>query len=288
MTGIWDTFKQLDDAHRLDKMFSRFETEEDSLREDHHRQMSALNLLKSGEASAFVSNKALDCLIEKLGRGISTGRHVKSLASSFSMRSLRRSHIGKTLEWFAPYANSDLVSFTILNQRWCLSPAELLATSASKIKEQFARDLRRAGVDGPLVAFLHGEFDPVNELYTLHTHGACLRHEYENMRSLSRRWGYVPSISGAPSIRCDDVMDRLTQLSYLEKAFWPERDVNVVGDQIDRARNPLRVREPFHSIMLIWLDRQSPSGTSLWWEARSIEGRQRLAELSENYSKMAV
>jgi hypothetical protein len=205
-------------------------------------------------------------LIADLADGLAvseaTGVHAESLASSFSMRNLRLSQIGAMLQLFQAYPNTELVTINILNEKWVLSRRQLIETSASSIRDQLRRHLLRAGVNlinGPLVMFLHGEFDPVAEVYILHFHGITLKTKKPALLSMSGRWGYVRTASGAVPVRCDPINDRARQFSYCLKSFWPERDVQIVDGRSERDRKPRRIGEPFASLVMVWLDRQSPS-----------------------------
>jgi hypothetical protein len=263
----WTSFYGLPSAHRLDRIFPGFESEERALREDRER----IRLMQ--EAIEEISCRPLSAVsgfdpyeISKLAEQMTisevTGVHCKSLASSFSMRDLRLSQVGAMLQLFQPYPNTELIAITILNERWVLTPQQLLEASASSIRDELRRHLVRAGlnlVGGPLVLFLHGEFDPVAEVYVLHFHGITLKIKKPALLSMSGHWGYVPTASGAVPIRCDPVADRARQFSYCLKAFWPERDVTVLAGRTERDRKPRRIGEPHASLVMVWLDRQSPS-----------------------------
>lgn len=285
MTFDWSDYKALGSPFRLDRVFSDFESEEAALNEDIYRQRSLLRVLSNGDYPDYFDSNRARRLIERLGHGISTGRHCGSLASYYAMRSLRLSVIGKMLQEFAPFQDRDLLTFTAISERGVLTPEQLLATSASRLKDDFARDLRRAGVDGPLYGCLHGEFEPEAGVFVIHWHGTCLRDEHPNLLSMSGRWGYVRTASGAAPIVCKSVSDRARQFSYLYKSLWQERSITVANGHTDRSDKPLRVREPYQSIMLTWLDRQSPNSMVLRWDVRSDEGVQRLRRLLGNDAK---
>src|SRR5664279_963080 len=106
----WKPFYGLPSAHRLDRIFPSFETEESALREDRER----INLMQEAvcrlreQSSPDVSGfdpQNISKLAEHLTIAEATGVHCESLSSSFSMRNLRLSQIGAMLQLFHPYPN---------------------------------------------------------------------------------------------------------------------------------------------------------------------------------------
>ncbi|MBZ9922711.1 hypothetical protein LB579_34200, partial [Mesorhizobium sp. BR1-1-7] len=74
--------------------------------------------------------------------------------------------------------------------------------------------------------------------------------------ALKGRWGYVRTSTGAPPIVAQSVNDRREQLSYLFKAFWPERAVIEINGKKKRSREATRIDVPYHNQALAWLHKQ--------------------------------
>ena len=298
----WDYFKGLNRRHRLDlalvadvdprtgKRRKGYETEEEAIAEDKKRARLMNKILPGGLGwlsntlrygawrererlhhlpPVTVPNEAVRLLQDKLLTACSSGRHLESLALSFSMRALRLSAIGALLEGLERYADNELASFTVLNANWVFTPAELLTVSAATIKNQFLTHLRRigvAGISGPFVAFLHREFEPTSGKFVLHFHGVTTNAKYRVLLSLSKdksAWGYVATATGSPPIRSENISDRIRQFSYLLKSYWPQKGVRVVDGKSKRDRRGKRIHEPYASIALVWLHRQAPANIAV-------------------------
>jgi|GEM_PF-1165559 len=205
---------------------------------------------------------ALDSLAERLERGVAQSVPPPTLASSLRMRAIREGLNGALLDAFAEYPDAELRTVTVIYAGWGLTPAELDGTNAAKLKAQFRQHLNRAGVfkvPGPLFAVLHGEFEPSSGRYQLHFHlvttaakAAALQ---EGLRAKTIK-GYTVTPTGAAPVRRSRIGDRVAQLSYLAKSYWPSRPVIQIGGKLKRVRGPRRIPEPYATQVLLWLDRQ--------------------------------
>ncbi|MBZ9998518.1 MULTISPECIES: hypothetical protein [unclassified Mesorhizobium] len=183
-----------------------------------------------------------------------------TLASSLHMRELRAEIIGALIEAVENIPDDDLNVVTVINRHWLYSPAALDKTSAAAIKREFRTHLERAGIlaqKGLLVGFLHGEFEPTSRRYQLHYHLVTTRQKAQAIRpALKGRWGYERTFTGAAPIVAQPVNDRRKQLSYLFKAFWPQKAVVEVNGKKKRRRDGNRIVLPYHNQALAWLHKQ--------------------------------
>jgi len=180
---------------------------------------------------------------------------VWTLASSLAFRSLRAAVLHQVCAAFEPYQDDELNTFTIIKERGDLSSKELFATDPKSLKADFVNDLNRSGVtkkEGPLIAFLHGEFDATSGKFVIHWHGITTIAKAKLLSKLKELHGYVRTKSGAAPIRRSAVRDRRRQFSYILKSYWPSRPM-INGK---RVRSTRRLPEPYHSLLLLWLDRQ--------------------------------
>ena len=182
-----------------------------------------------------------------------------TVASSAAMRGIRIKVIGALLDAVAELGDDELKVVTVVKPTWAMTPSELLRTDARAIKFQFVADLKRTGVSAlsdPFVAFLHGEFDPTKGLYLLHYH--CVTTP-RKAALLKKRLGALAAYKATGlvrrPIRSPRVGDRVWQLTYLLKALWPNRAVRLTANGWKRDRGYHRIREPWSSIYLLWLDR---------------------------------
>lgn len=157
--------------------------------------------------------------------------------------------------------NDDINVVTVINRHWSFSPAALDRTSAAMIKGEFRTHLGRAGIlarKGLLVGFLHGEFEPTSRRYQLHYHLVTMRNKAQAIRpGLKGRWGYERTFTGAAPIVTQPVNDRRDQLSYLFKAFWPQRTVIEINGKKKRSREIARIDLPYHNQVLAWIHKQN-------------------------------
>ena len=216
------------------------------------------------ELQGWVSNDSIAHLMLSLMPPASRRCCRLSLASSIAMRGIRLEVLGKVLQVLEPYDDSELSTFTIINKQWRVTPKQLLYLKASTIRGQLRTHLCRAGVlkiPGPLIAYLHGEFEPNSGAFVLHFHGVTTSEKARALDALkadasgARKWGYDKTATGAAAIRRDVVCDRARQVSYTLKSFWPQRTVRLVDDMPKRDRSVHRIDDPHHLQVLLWLDR---------------------------------
>lgn len=256
----------------------RFESELDARNEDLRRARGLNSISCEGrmdwtnmrERWKFGSNhRHLDrpSIVEgdahKLGRviaaGVEGGTPPTTLASALYFRSVREQVFDAMDAAFFDYADHELMTFTLIKNSWRFTPAQLDNVSSQLLKLQFRADLESIdllSIDGPFLAFLHGEFDPVSGVYQLHIHGVTIDEKAKALSSLKGRRGYVKTPTGSAPIWTAAINDRPTQFSYLLKSYWPEKGVRVINGSIKRDRTPQRIKEPFHSQVLLWMDDQ--------------------------------
>ena len=198
-------------------------------------------------------------LLRKL-RQSAEGQPVNTLASSTTFRRIRRAVFRKLFTALAGYTDDNLRIVTLIKSSQRISPIDLFSTRAKKLKAQFFADVKRAGIasmSGPLVAFLHGEFEPTEGVFVIHWHlvttaekAGALKREFQRLQT------YGPTPTGSPAIFVQEVRDRDEQLTYLLKSFWPMKAVREIDGTKKRDRTGRRIEEPYGSLALLWLDRQ--------------------------------
>ncbi len=210
-----------------------------------------------------INPQEAEALREKLELGLSTGEPQPTLTSSLYFREVRLTTVGALLEATDNIPDHELRVVTVINAGWAYSPAQINGVTAETIKGQFRTHLERAKINqipGFLIGFLHGEFEPTSGIYLLHYHLLTTAKKAAALKDrLNRRWGYEETTTGANPIVRQRIRDRPQQFSYLFQAYWPEKSVVMIDGQPKRTRTKRRVREPYHTQYLLWLNRQNLS-----------------------------
>lgn len=242
--------------------FHRFETREEAEREDRKRARLLQKAIRHCRATNSVPvapvRRKLRGLAKRLGT-VKEGWIPATPASARKMRRARKRVFAAVMAAFEIFDDREICTFTVISTAWRFDSKALESVTAQQIKRQFLAHLDRSGIsstEGCLVAFIHGEFDPSSGLFQLHLHGVGTRAKVKALHRLKGRWGYRKSSTGSHPVRVQTVRNRGRQVSYILQSFWPSRAVrNVAGGQ-RRDRRKGRIPEPYHSVALLWLDRQ--------------------------------
>lgn len=198
-------------------------------------------------------------LADRLQAGTESGVPPQTLASSLFMRDIRLRVPGALLEFLDNYPGTDIRVVTAIHPSWCFKANQLLLVDARKTTNQFRTHLNRAGITkapGFLIAFLHGEFEPFSQEFQLHFHGICAGEKLKAFNRLRNKQGYVRTPKIYRPIVINQIQDRPRQLSYIMQSFWPKKARVPIdgGDFYRRERTKTRIKEPFQSVYLMWLD----------------------------------
>ena len=140
-----------------------------------------------------------------------------------------------------------------------------LRSQVKRAEASLAADGRLCGDDhGWLVAGLHNEFDPTAKLYQLHYHVIASGQMIAVLDELrnQRTYKHQPGDRVRDRVRMSrKPLDNLpAPLGYPWQLFWPARarsdgsDDDIGFKQLHRGKR--RLPEPYHTQMLLWLDRQ--------------------------------
>jgi hypothetical protein len=198
-------------------------------------------------------------------------------SSAFYMRD-QRLRIGAAL-WetaeTSPYQPVNV--FTAIHPSWLCPADHLLSLNLCKVQNQFRTHLNRAGVitaSGFIAACLHGEFEPFGERYQLHFHGLCAGDKVKALNRLRGRQGYIRTAEVNWPLKLYPLNNPPRQLSYLMQSFWPMKAQMLRPDgTYYRTRTKTRIKEPYHSLYLLWLDKWSIDDMWLLSGIRTTGGR---------------
>ncbi len=249
-----------DGWYRVDKILDNFEKKEPCEKENQYRSK---NLLRYGSLSSdadllYLASDAAK-LAERLTRA-PTGPDDASLACSLSMREFRRRVGGWVWELYEETLQFAPTTFTIACRSWERPVGGLNTFDPRKLLNEFLTDLNRAGgleCDGYLLAFLHSELVN-NETYRDHFHGMGSRSFIEILDKLRESEKYKTAFGERPTIRIrrKPLRNVPYPLTYLLKSYWPGMYEGPVGDGKSNGRQShvRRIREPYHSEVLMWMD----------------------------------
>ncbi|WP_125954904.1 hypothetical protein [Novosphingobium sp. MD-1] len=250
----------------VDGKWSSFETEraskaEDKLRARLIRKAVARHLDTLDTEAAL----ALAYRLEQAGNG---GEAPDTLASSVHMRNLRQrvcSEFWRLVEGLDP---ARINKFTVIpatweirgGELWKADPRRLLGTLRSVLYSR----CRATDALGWIIAVIHGEHDPIEDVYRLHVHGLA----YGDMVDVIDRLREVPNFRTEELLGTHKAVYRrvrmtrkpLTNLpapvTYLVQGFWPAKALFISSEgKRKRGRTKRRIADPRHSEVLLWLDR---------------------------------
>jgi hypothetical protein len=247
---------------------SGFESLAASRREDALRA-SGLSKAAAKHPDAIKGDEAA-ALVGKLDRAANGAETPETLASSVHLRGFRIRVVGAIWQLVVGViAVMKVCAFTVIPATLEFSPDELDGVDPRRLIAGLRTALYGKGAGeakGWLIAFLHGEHDPVGGVYRLHMHGLAagemvqvvdkLRElpNYKTQRLMQD--GSLSPVYRRVRIERKSLVNLPAVLSYLLQSFWPSRAVLICdeGKRI-RARRKQRIVEPYHSQVLLWLDR---------------------------------
>ena len=233
--------------------------------EDTERTKSTLNVIDAARHLHLFPARAARRLIKRLESMASGKKTPQSMASSAHMRRVRN-RIFSQIWRLASKSAARTTTFTAIKRGWEFKPEQLGDVVLEKLLNGFLSDLNRRGAgdaDGWLIAFIHGEFETPANIYRLHVHGIASGEMIGVVDSL--RHGRKYKFKSGDSVRFRVRIDRkaLTNLpyplTYCFKAYWPWKHVIIGANGKRRTRRHRRIREPYHTQVLVFFDQRTPS-----------------------------
>jgi len=117
-------------------------------------------------------------------------------------------------------------------------------------------------------AYLHGEFIPNEGQYLPHWHFACSNSFRPVIDRLRQQTAYQPAIGGQVHRPVWMTRAPLTNMpapaTYVMQSYWPSRAYFLDADGKERrVRRKRAIPEPYHSKLLLWMDRWEPKDLAL-------------------------
>ena len=245
------------DKFRVDLHDSAFETDDDAAAEDAKRA----KLLRK-QAAQHGGDWGFRCgrLADRLDPAFNP-EFPASPASSRYMRDPRIRIPGQLWRLFDEDRTGQVVRYDVVKPGLIRDLEGLLDESPKRATNELRSDILR-GAQGPHNGFLfasyHNEFDNLSQLFQGHFH-LLVSGDYvdlvERMRKLK---GYRPTeIVRTPILAHRTITNPAHALTYLVKSYWSQRPFLPLGANgtAKRPRNGQRLDEPYHSEVLLWLDR---------------------------------
>lgn len=200
-----------------------------------------------------------------------------SLASSVYMREQRVNIVGALWQVVDNCPGRRVRCFTIVPKTWEFTAEQLTDVDPSQLLNALRTALYAKGADqatGWIYAYLHGEWDPIGKVFRLHVHGLAYGQMVKVIDGLRELPNYMTRRyleDGSPSSVVRRIVMTREALSYLPRpityvmqSYWPSRAL-IISDEGERmrARQKSRIGEPYHSQVLLWLDRWQISDLTL-------------------------
>lgn len=162
-------------------------------------------------------------------------------------------------------------SFTVFPRNWVFTAEQLMSQDPRKLLSAFLSALNRLSVkraQGRLFAAIHGEFDATTGLFHLHIHGVADKPMIEVIDRLRPLPNYRSRRSaGETTLRIRIGRQPMTNLpyplTYILQPYWPRRWRGSIEGVQRRGKVRHRIPEPFHTVLLLWLDRWSAKDMTL-------------------------
>lgn len=239
----------------------RFETMAEAQAED----LLRAKFIRSGCTAADVP---FDChaalaLADDLERSGTGECEFVSMVSKVYMGRMRH-RIGGAF-WKLAANHPDARTFTVAPRGWVYTAEELLRLNPSDLINSIRSALNRVGAgktSGFLILSIHGEFDASSGLFYLHVHGLADSPMLAVIDRLRKRPKYRRRRSkGEKRTRVRLGRIALTNLpyplTYIYQSSWPKRWHGEIDGVEYRGGKRHRIPEPYHTILLLWLDRWS-------------------------------
>ena len=157
---------------------------------------------------------------------------------------------------------------TVIPMTWEFTFAELFQVIPMFLLAALRASLYAQGAaqaNGWLMLFIHGEYDPLGKVFRLHVHG----YAYGEMVGIVDKLRTLPNYKtrrflkdGSPSpvyrrvqVKRKPPKNNLRQITYRLQSYWPAKAIVISEDGTrKRARQKRRIKEPYHSQVLLWLD----------------------------------
>lgn len=183
------------------------------------------------------------------------------------MREKRVNTCGAIWELIENSGVNNVAAFTLIPPTWEYRADDV--SSAFNIRGEVLlnglryrlNSLGAAEAKGWIIAFIHGEHEPISNVFRLHVHGFACGGMIDVVNSLRGLPDYQTSrwkSDGTPNpvyrrvhISRKPLTDLPRAVSYVLQSYWPAKALLILEDgKRIRARQKSRIKEPYHSMVL--------------------------------------
>jgi len=218
----------------------------DACWEEDQRRARALRQVPDEFKAAFGCNA--DDLADTLERGAKEKVVPYSCASAAYMRAQRLAFLGALMELISDNPDLELEFVSVAQDKWCLDYRSDLAELHDKVRGEFRsllNSVRMWDFPGFLVACVNGQFDVQGQRIQLVFNGLYAGEK----RRAARIWDN----DDHPFRALDAIMaEVITDLPQQLCELIPNRVVEGTPDFV-KVKDTRRMREPYHSLYLMWL-----------------------------------
>ena len=263
---------------RVDIHSAGFESPEYAAREDAKR---ATMLRKQAKSPTGKRRSRLLALADLLDPAV-TPEIPNTPASARYIREQRIHIISWVWKAVAEDTTGTVTRFDVIKPTWAVNRKGLRKTTSVQLRNEFRADLNRAAIKvkpgGPrqcrgfLIAILHGDHEKRSKLFEPHFHLVATGDWVAVVKRLRKLKGYSPTKRVNRPIRARTKLHDLAYaLTYLLKIYWSGTWRGKVSGQKNprRRRKPERIKEPYHSDVLLWLHKQNLKGMVVMMKVRA-------------------
>ncbi len=270
------------DQWRVDQHSAGFESPEKAAREDADRS----GMLRKRATKLTGKRRARTLALADLLDPKVTPEIPNTPASARYIRHQRIRIISWVWKAVAEDPTGEVARFDVIKPAWAVDRRGLRKTRSKQLCREFRADLNRAALkvkpggaakcDGFLIAFIHGEHEIRSKLFQPHWHLVATGDWVAVVKRLKEMKAYDPTTRVNLPIRQTKKLHNLAYaMTYLLKIYWSGTWRGKVSGQKNprRRRKPVRIKEPFHTDVLLWLHRQSLKDIIVMMKVRAgVEG----------------
>ena len=172
------------------------------------------------------------------------------------VRSRRIGVLGSILDLVRDHPGLDFAWITASHPTLCFDQKERWSDVCRLAHDRLQQDLERSraiGVPGFVIACLNGYFDPGMKKFRVEYRGIVAGEKLKRIRAAANLDQNGERLRSRIHIVVHQIKDLQQQIAGVMPNFLPE----LVPLRTNSLSNIKRMRQPYHSIYLMWLDQQS-------------------------------
>ena len=193
-----------------------------------------------------------------------------TLASKIVMRKIRKSWVRHVVKVFRACKGYPISFVTLLPRSLELPENGLEDFDPEAANNALRSYLNRRGINkckGWVIGALHGEFDGIKKVWRIHWHLLVCGEMIPVFDGLRTEADFKSKKGEAPRVRMTrkPITDIRRLASYLLQSWWPDRPKGKFASHNRECRGSIRfrIKEPFQTRWLLWIDKLKLSDLTL-------------------------